>query len=92
MKILVCPYIFLHHKPSSFSTHSLSIEVVALVASIMPLMGIFQVFDGISAVTAGVLRARGKQVRSVFAFGFGFDASILSYFYLLPHHSSWARY
>jgi len=31
----------------------------------MPLMGIFQVFDGISAVTAGILRARGKQVRDL---------------------------
>jgi MATE family multidrug resistance protein len=29
----------------------------------MPLLGVFQVFDGIAAVTAGVLRARGKQVR-----------------------------
>ncbi|KIM42239.1 hypothetical protein M413DRAFT_70972 [Hebeloma cylindrosporum] len=35
--------------------------VVALVASIMPLLGVFQVFDGIAAVTAGILRARGKQ-------------------------------
>lgn len=28
----------------------------------MPLLGVFQVFDGISAITAGILRARGKQV------------------------------
>ena len=31
----------------------------------MPLLGVFQVFDGIAAVTAGVLRARGKQVRDL---------------------------
>ncbi|KAG6915212.1 hypothetical protein DXG01_012683 [Tephrocybe rancida] len=37
-------------------------EVVKLVASIIPLVALFQVFDGNSAVTAGVLRARGKQV------------------------------
>ncbi|KAG6864900.1 hypothetical protein C0991_006470 [Blastosporella zonata] len=28
----------------------------------MPLVALFQVFDGNSAVTAGILRARGKQV------------------------------
>ncbi|VDC07465.1 unnamed protein product [Peniophora sp. CBMAI 1063] len=35
--------------------------VVALVASILPVVALFQVFDGLSAVTGGVLRARGKQ-------------------------------
>jgi Na+-driven multidrug efflux pump len=34
---------------------------VKLVSSIMPLLALFQVFDGTSAVTGGVLRARGKQ-------------------------------
>lgn len=38
-------------------------EVVKLVASILPIVGLFQVFDGWSAVTAGILRAKGKQVR-----------------------------
>ncbi|KAH0581706.1 hypothetical protein H2248_011392 [Termitomyces sp. 'cryptogamus'] len=37
-------------------------EVVLLVASIIPLVALFQVFDGNAAVTAGILRARGKQV------------------------------
>ncbi|KAF9459120.1 MATE efflux family protein [Collybia nuda] len=37
-------------------------EVVNLVASILPLVALFQVFDGNAAVTAGILRARGKQV------------------------------
>ena len=36
--------------------------VVGLVAHIMPLVALFQVFDGLSAITGGVLRARGKQV------------------------------
>ncbi|KAG6876375.1 hypothetical protein C0993_003593 [Termitomyces sp. T159_Od127] len=37
-------------------------KVVSLVASILPLVALFQVFDGNAAVTAGILRARGKQV------------------------------
>jgi MATE family multidrug resistance protein len=36
--------------------------VVSLVASILPIVALFQVFDGLSAVTGGILRARGKQV------------------------------
>ncbi|KAF8634844.1 hypothetical protein AX17_004092 [Amanita inopinata Kibby_2008] len=36
-------------------------DVVALVGSILPLVALFQVFDGNSAVTAGILRARAKQ-------------------------------
>ncbi|KAG2140585.1 MATE efflux family protein [Suillus clintonianus] len=36
-------------------------EVVTLVASILPLVAVYQVFDGITAVTGGILRARGKQ-------------------------------
>jgi Na+-driven multidrug efflux pump len=35
---------------------------VTLVASILPLVGLFQFFDGTAAVTGGILRARGKQV------------------------------
>ena len=41
-------------------------EVVTLVASILPLVSLFQVFDGNAAVTAGILRARGKQVDTVY--------------------------
>ncbi|KAG7087970.1 hypothetical protein E1B28_012010 [Marasmius oreades] len=37
-------------------------EVAAHVSSTLPLVALFQVFDGNAAVTAGVLRARGKQV------------------------------
>ncbi|KAF4616349.1 hypothetical protein D9613_008614 [Agrocybe pediades] len=36
-------------------------DVVDLVASIIPLLSLFQVFDGTSAVASGILRARGKQ-------------------------------
>jgi hypothetical protein len=39
------------------------LDVISLVASILPLMALFQVFDGLSAVSGGILRARGKQVR-----------------------------
>ncbi|KAL4068536.1 mate-domain-containing protein [Scleroderma yunnanense] len=37
-------------------------EVVSLVATILPLAALFQVFDGTSGVVAGILRARGMQV------------------------------
>ncbi|KAG1738313.1 mate-domain-containing protein [Suillus occidentalis] len=36
-------------------------EVVTLVASILPLVAVFQVFDGTNAVSGGILRARGRQ-------------------------------
>jgi len=37
-------------------------EVIALVASILPLVALFQVFDGTSAVTGGILRVKGQQL------------------------------
>jgi len=58
-------------------------EVVALTASIIPLLSLFQVFDGTSAVTGGILRARGKQVSisisrfSVFMFLLTIQPSVL---------------
>ncbi|KAG8752519.1 hypothetical protein FRC12_011911 [Ceratobasidium sp. 428] len=36
-------------------------EVITLVSGIMPLVAMFQIVDGINAVTGGALRARGKQ-------------------------------
>ena len=36
--------------------------VVKLVASILPVVALFQVFDGWAAVISGILRAKGKQV------------------------------
>jgi MATE family multidrug resistance protein len=36
-------------------------EVIKMVSEILPLVALFQVFDAISAVTSGILRARGKQ-------------------------------
>ncbi|CAE6467908.1 unnamed protein product [Rhizoctonia solani] len=35
--------------------------VIRLVSDIMPLVALFQIVDGMSAVTGGALRARGKQ-------------------------------
>jgi MATE family multidrug resistance protein len=37
-------------------------EVVSLVATILPLCALFQVFDGTAAVAGGILRAQGKQL------------------------------
>ncbi|KAF7318306.1 RNA helicase [Mycena chlorophos] len=36
--------------------------VVELVASILPLVAMFQVFDGTAGITGGILRAKGKQM------------------------------
>ncbi|KAL5478917.1 ERC1_2 [Sanghuangporus weigelae] len=36
-------------------------EVINLVASILPLVALYQIVDGLQACCAGVLRARGKQ-------------------------------
>lgn len=32
-----------------------------MVGFILPIVALFQVFDGLGAVTAGILRAEGKQ-------------------------------
>jgi MATE family multidrug resistance protein len=45
----------------------IAVEVLTLVASIIPLVALYQVFDAISAVTGGILRARGRQVRFSFS-------------------------
>ena len=37
-------------------------EVVSLVASILPLAALFQVFDGTSGIVAGILREREMQL------------------------------
>ncbi|KAJ3725316.1 mate-domain-containing protein [Lentinula raphanica] len=49
-------------------------DVAEMVARILPLVALFQVFDGNAAITGGILRARGKQgtgallnLRSVFS-------------------------
>ncbi|KIN92668.1 hypothetical protein M404DRAFT_1009438, partial [Pisolithus tinctorius Marx 270] len=37
-------------------------EVIELVAAVLPLVALVQIFDDSSAVVGGILRARGKQV------------------------------
>jgi len=36
-------------------------EVIRLVSSILPLVALFQLMDGLAAVVAGILRAQGRQ-------------------------------
>ena len=38
-------------------------DIVKLVAAILPIVALFQVFDATSAVNSGILRATGRQVR-----------------------------
>ena len=64
------PGLSLHYNGDRLAD-SISTEVVTLVASIMPLLALFQVFDGTSAVTAGIFRARGKQVSSLVSLHYG---------------------
>lgn len=40
-------------------------EVVAIVSSILPVVALFQLFDGLAGVTGGILRARGRQVNQL---------------------------
>jgi hypothetical protein len=40
-------------------------DVVTLVASILPILALFQIPDFACAITSGILRARGKQVRAL---------------------------
>lgn len=39
----------------------LGLEVIRLVSSILPLVSLFQLMDGLAAVVAGILRAQGRQ-------------------------------
>ena len=62
-------YIFNNDPGVSYTFHvackfdiDCSAEVVSLVASILPLVALFQVFDATSGVVGGIFRARGKQV------------------------------
>ena len=48
--------------PKAF-VFTIATDVIKLVASILPVVALFQVFDGLSGVSGGILRARGKQVR-----------------------------
>ncbi|KII84673.1 hypothetical protein PLICRDRAFT_357130 [Plicaturopsis crispa FD-325 SS-3] len=57
----VCSAMFLVFRNSWGRLFNDDTEVVSLAASILPLVALFQLFDGLSAVTSGILRARGKQ-------------------------------
>jgi len=52
------PSFYMMHE---YHANNVLVEVISLVKEILPLVALFQVFDGNSAVSAGVLRARGKQ-------------------------------
>src|SRR3954453_5947770 len=61
---IVCGVLFMIASASAFllapvflaRLYSRDVAVVAIPASLLPLAGVFQVFDGIQAVSAGVLR------------------------------------
>lgn len=47
-------------RPVWLDTES-SLEVICLVASILPLVSLFQLMDGLAGVVSGILRALGQQ-------------------------------
>ncbi|KAI1776908.1 multidrug and toxin extrusion protein [Hypoxylon cercidicola] len=53
-------------------------EVIAIVASVMPLVAVMQVFDGLAAIAHGLLRGIGKQ-----SFG-GYANLVIYYLIALP--------
>ncbi|PAA62512.1 hypothetical protein BOX15_Mlig026985g2 [Macrostomum lignano] len=59
--VLMCNlFVFLrHYLPIIFTTQS---DIVSTAAHIIPLLGLFQLFDGISAVSCGAIRGTGRQV------------------------------
>jgi len=57
----ICSTTFLTFRHSWGYIFNNDAEVVALVAQIMPIVALFQVFDGMSALTSGIMRARGQQ-------------------------------
>jgi len=59
MRILVCLSSLLRKNSTEWTSVA---AVVSLVASIIPLLAMFQVFDANAAITSGILRARGKQI------------------------------
>jgi hypothetical protein len=61
MTIRVRPYSCLRR--AKWRLLTFATDVVKLVASILPVVALFQVFDSLSGVSGGILRARGKQVR-----------------------------
>ena len=46
---------------SRFRDADHGLEVIYMVSSILPLVALFQLMDGLAAVVAGILRAQGKQ-------------------------------
>jgi len=45
----------------TFAGTELGLEVIRLVSSILPLVSLFQLMDGLAAVVSGILRAQGRQ-------------------------------
>ncbi|EJD39135.1 multidrug/Oligosaccharidyl-lipid/Polysaccharide flippase [Auricularia subglabra TFB-10046 SS5] len=58
---LIWSTMFLTFRNSWASLFNDDPDVAKMVARILPLVALFQVFDGIAGVTNGILRARGKQ-------------------------------
>ncbi|KAF8079300.1 mate-domain-containing protein, partial [Lyophyllum atratum] len=61
MASLITSTVFMIFRKSWAKIFNNDPEVVNVVASVIPLIALFQVVDGNSAVIAGILRARGQQ-------------------------------
>ena len=54
------------------------VDVVRLVARVLPLVAVVQVLDGLAGLTGGLLRVAGLQVRSVVTLAHGAMAYVSS--------------
>ncbi|KAG6848486.1 hypothetical protein H0H93_016593 [Arthromyces matolae] len=66
-------------------------NVVALVASVLPLIAFYQILDGVSAVTSSILRAKGRQdIGALLNFGFNNMLKAFLLGYGSPLAGKWA--
>ena len=63
-------------------------EVIRLVATVLPLMAAFQLADGLSGATGGLLRGAGRAVSSVTGCGDEYGADLQYPLGSLSVHSS----
>jgi MATE family multidrug resistance protein len=70
MTLSACAFVLLRHQlPAAYTSNA---EVIALCAMVLPIAGVFQVFDGAQAVACGVLRGMGRPRPAAYLNLFGY--------------------